>query len=86
MATAWKLGQSGNPAGRPIGARQKIAERLLADLADVWEPHGKSVLERLAMTEPGKFAQAATNNTGWKRVPAIAAAMIRNAGGPDDET
>jgi hypothetical protein len=30
MATAWKPGQSGNPAGRPIGARQRISEKLLA--------------------------------------------------------
>jgi hypothetical protein len=75
-----------NPAGRPLAARQRISEKLLADLADVWEAHGNSVLERLARTEPGKLAQAATNNTGRKQVPAIAAAMIRNAGGPDGET
>ena len=31
----------------------------MADLADVWEAHGKSVLERLAVTEPGKLAQIA---------------------------
>jgi Family of unknown function (DUF5681) len=59
IATAWKPGQSGNPAGRPIGARQKISEKLLADLADVWEEHGVSVLQRLAVTDPGKLAQIA---------------------------
>jgi hypothetical protein len=48
-----------NPAGRPLAARQRISEKLLADLADVWEAHGKSILERLAMTEPGKLAQIA---------------------------
>ena len=58
-ATAWKPGQSGNPAGRPIGARAKITEKLLADLADVWEEHGSSVLQRLAVTDPGKLAQIA---------------------------
>jgi Family of unknown function (DUF5681) len=56
---AWKPGQSGNPAGRPLGARARISEKLLADLADVWEASGKSVLERLAITEPGKLAQIA---------------------------
>jgi Family of unknown function (DUF5681) len=55
----WQKGQSGNPAGRSIGARQKISERLLADLASVWEKHGESVLERLAVTEPGKLATIA---------------------------
>lgn len=58
-ATAWKPGQSGNPAGRPIGARARISEKLLADLATVWEAHGQSVLERLALTDPGKLAQIA---------------------------
>ncbi len=52
-------GALGNPAGRPIGARARISEQLLADLATVWETHGASVLERLAITEPGKLAQIA---------------------------
>ena len=43
IATAWKPGQSGNPAGRPLGARQRISEKLLADLAEVWETNGKAV-------------------------------------------
>ena len=55
----WQKGQSGNPAGRAIGARQKISEKLLADLASVWETHGESVLSRLAVSEPGKLAQIA---------------------------
>jgi Family of unknown function (DUF5681) len=55
----WKPGQSGNPAGRPIGARARISEKLLADLATVWEAHGESVLTRLATEEPGKLAQIA---------------------------
>ena len=59
MATAWKPGQSGNPKGRPIGARQKISEQLLADLAVVWEHQGESVLRRLAIEDPGKLAQIA---------------------------
>ncbi|QHO75527.1 hypothetical protein ACH79_25650 [Bradyrhizobium sp. CCBAU 051011] len=33
--------------------------RLLADLAVVWEEHGVSVLQRLAVTDPGKLAQIA---------------------------
>ena len=59
MATAWKPGQSGNPKGRPIGARQKISEQLLADLAVVWEQQGESVLRRLAIEDPGKLATIA---------------------------
>src|SRR6476660_2340217 len=55
----WKPGQSGNPKGRPIGARQKISEQLLADLAVVWEHQGESVLRRLAIEDPSKLAQIA---------------------------
>jgi hypothetical protein len=58
-AGTWVRGQSGNPAGRPIGARQKISEKLLADLATTWEKHGANVLERLAVTEPAKLATIA---------------------------
>jgi hypothetical protein len=39
--------------------RQRISEKLLADLASVWEAHGESVLERLALTDPGKLATIA---------------------------
>jgi hypothetical protein len=55
----WKPGQSGNPKGRPIGARQKISEQLLADLAVIWEQQGESVLRRLALEDPGKLATIA---------------------------
>jgi hypothetical protein len=47
------------PTGRPLSARSKISEKLLADLADVWEEHGVGVLLRLAVTDPGKLAQIA---------------------------
>ncbi|MBA3727473.1 MAG: hypothetical protein H0W86_13830 [Armatimonadetes bacterium] len=55
----WVKGQSGNPAGRPLAARQRISEKLLIDLEGVWQTHGESVLQRLAATDPGKLAQIA---------------------------
>jgi hypothetical protein len=55
----WLKGQSANPTGRPMSSRQRISERLLADLAGVWEEHGASVLQRLAVTEPARLAQIA---------------------------
>ena len=55
----WLKGATGNANGRPLAARQRISEKLLADLATVWETHGVSVLERLAITDPGKLAQIA---------------------------
>ena len=55
----WLKGQSGNSAGRPQSSRQRIANQLLADLHEVWEEHGKTVLERLAKDDPAKLAQIA---------------------------
>jgi hypothetical protein len=55
----WQPGQSGNPAGRPIGSRQKIAEAIIRDIAAEWERSGAGVLERMARDEPAKFAQLA---------------------------
>ena len=55
----WKPGVSGNPKGRGLTNRQKIAEALIADLATVWEAHGRGVLERLVTEDPAKFATIA---------------------------
>jgi hypothetical protein len=55
----WKPGVSGNPKGRGPTNRQKIAERLIADLADTWSTHGATVLQHLATNDPGKFATIA---------------------------
>jgi hypothetical protein len=55
----WLPGKTGNAAGRGMTNRQRISERLLADLATVWETHGESVLQRLAAADPGKLATIA---------------------------
>src|SRR5215470_8935699 len=56
----WLKGIPAPPgAGRPVTSRQKISERLLQDLAQVWEEHGKEVLTKLAVSDPGKLAQIA---------------------------
>jgi hypothetical protein len=50
---------SGNPSGRPLGSRHRIAEMLLRDLADEWEKSGPAVLQKLAVDEPATFAKIA---------------------------
>jgi hypothetical protein len=53
----WLKGIPAPPgAGRPISSRQKISERLLQDLAAVWEEHGRAVLEL-----PGFFSSEASS-------------------------
>ncbi len=50
---------SGNPAGRPLGSRHKIADAIIRDIAAEWERSGAEVLERMARDQPAKFAQLA---------------------------
>ena len=33
----WKSGQSGNPAGRPKGSRNKLSEQFLEETYEVWQ-------------------------------------------------
>lgn len=58
-AGKWVAGKSGNPNGRPASSRQKIAEKLIADIAEIWGRRGAEVLEKLATDDPGRFATIA---------------------------
>lgn len=51
----WKPGQSGNPAGRPRGSRNKLADAFIADLKTVWEEDGIDALRRAAREDAVGF-------------------------------
>ena len=51
----WQKGQSGNPAGRPIGSRDRINELFLRDLAAHWQEHGRTAIERVFSAEPATY-------------------------------
>jgi hypothetical protein len=51
----WKKGESGNPAGRPLGSRNKFSEAALADLAADWEAGGAEAIARVRMTDPSTY-------------------------------
>ena len=52
VGVPFKPGQSGNPAGRPRGSRNRLADAFVTDLRDCWEVHGRDVLERVARDQP----------------------------------
>jgi len=54
-AGRWRPGQSGNPAGRPIGTRNKFSEKFVHDISDAWQRYGDDILDRVAKDEPAKF-------------------------------
>jgi len=57
VAHLWKPGQSGNPAGRPKGARNKLEECFLADLLASWEEIGQSALAAAAEDDPASYVK-----------------------------
>jgi hypothetical protein len=48
-------GQSGNPAGRPKGARNRHKEAFLVTIADHFAEHGKAAFDRLAKDDPATY-------------------------------
>ncbi len=51
----WKPGQSGNPAGRPVGSRQLIAGEFLTDALADWKENGKAAFAALATEKPEEY-------------------------------
>ena len=56
---AWKPGVSGNPLGRPQGARSKFSETAVANLLEDWTTHGPGVLTKVRETDPSTYLRVA---------------------------
>lgn len=54
-AHLFKPGQSGNPRGRPRGARSRLGEDFIRALADDFEQHGAAVIEKVRTERPAVY-------------------------------
>jgi Family of unknown function (DUF5681) len=50
--TQWKPGQSGNPAGRPKGARSRLSEKLIARLEAHFDQTGDELIAAACIDSP----------------------------------
>ena len=57
----FQKGQSGNLAGRPVGARQKLTESFIGDLHKKWQADGSAILDTVAKDDPKVIVQAMTS-------------------------
>ena len=52
---AWKPGQSGNPAGRPKGARHKLGEAFIEALHVSFQEQGADAIQRVIDDKPEQY-------------------------------
>lgn len=57
MKEPWKPGQSGNPAGRPKGARAKLGEAFIDALLDDWNKNGVQAIIKMRDEKAGDYVK-----------------------------
>jgi hypothetical protein len=51
----FKKGESGNPGGKPDGARNRLTAKFLHELAEHFENNGKKAIGKLYEQDPAKY-------------------------------
>jgi hypothetical protein len=57
-STSFQAGQSGNPGGKPKGARNKVTTAFLETLADDFQRGGAKAIERTREEDPAAYVRA----------------------------
>jgi hypothetical protein len=55
LRTPWQLGQSGNPAGRKVGSRNKLAQDFIDKVYEDWQAHGAKAIIAMRGQSPSKY-------------------------------
>ena len=58
LDTRFQRGMVANPLGRPKGSRNKLSERFLSDLHDLWSRRGMQIMDTVADKQPEKVLAA----------------------------
>src|SRR2546422_4226203 len=51
----WQLGQSGNPAGRLRGSRNRLSEAVICALLRDFSKHGEKAIAKMRRTQPAAY-------------------------------
>lgn len=54
----WKPGQTGNPGGKPVGARNKLTTLFLTVLVNDFEKHGEAAIVKCREERPEAYIKA----------------------------
>lgn len=100
-ASLFKPGQSGNPAGRPKGSRNKLSEEFLTDLLADWREGGVAALKAARELKPEIYCRMIASllpkefklknelseftDEQLDALGVLATALIRDAAGVEDE-
>jgi hypothetical protein len=51
----FKPGQSGNPGGKPVAARNRITAKFLYELADHFDENGRAAIQKVFEERPDRY-------------------------------